>query len=169
MPLRTGVSRCHPSRGIHFLDEQQPRGYGVCGCWHLATLGCQTGLFSWHLAKSETETLNVLKIATILADSFKVCCVSFKFNTLCNAKPNWPNSCGNLLHDTASKIIIWLVGTFGFLFNFTAIVAIQRNKQKRNYKSMIKNLAIGDASLCLYLLLIAISDVIYHYCGQLWV
>ncbi len=31
--------------------------YRVCGCWHLATLGCQTGLFSWHLAKNETETL----------------------------------------------------------------------------------------------------------------
>ena len=31
--------------------------YGLCGCWHPATLGCQTGLFSWHLAKIETETL----------------------------------------------------------------------------------------------------------------
>ena len=31
--------------------------YGVCGSWHLATLGCQTWLFPWHLAKSATETL----------------------------------------------------------------------------------------------------------------
>ena len=31
--------------------------YGVGGCRHLATLGCQTGIFSWHLAKTETETL----------------------------------------------------------------------------------------------------------------
>ena len=66
VPLRAGVSRCCPSRGIHFTGEQTPpypRAYGICGCWHLATLGCQTGLFSWHLAKSETETLLAILIS----------------------------------------------------------------------------------------------------------
>ncbi len=108
------------------------------------------------------DFFKVVRIVTILTESYKVCCVTFKFDTICNAQPNWPNSCGNLLHDAPSKILIWIVATLGLSLNFTAIFVMQNTKQQKSYYSMITSLAIGDNSFCLYLLSIAISDAIFH-------
>ncbi len=106
---------------------------------------------------------NVFKISTILTDSFKVCCISVRFDTICNAKATWPNSCGNLLHDITSKFMIWIVATLGLLLNFTAILVMKiKTRQENNYRAMIRSLALGDISLCLYLLSIAMSDGIFH-------
>ncbi len=110
-----------------------------------------------------TDFFNVNKMFTILTDSYKVCCIIVKFDMICNVKPNWPNSCGNLLHDATSKVIIWLVATLGLFLNFTAFLLLRiKSKQQNNYNSMVKSLVFGDTSFCLYLLSIAISDAVFQ-------
>ncbi len=109
-----------------------------------------------------TDFFNVIKISIILTESYKVCCINVKLNTVCEARPNWPNSCGNLLHDITSKVLIWLVAMIGLFLNFTAVFVLRRKSKQNNYNSMVTGLAFGDTSFCLYLLSIAISDVIFH-------
>ena len=101
-------------------------------------------------------------IAMILTESYKVCCAKLSM-TVCNEKPIWPNSCGKLINDIPAKLMFWIVGLFGFLFNLAAIIMLEvliryQRGTSRNYKNIVTSICFGDGLQCVALLVISIAD-----------
>ncbi len=104
-----------------------------------------------------------LEVWRIHAESYKLCCIKPNPNTTCDAVPDWPNSCGNLIYDRASKIMIWCVGILGMIMNCAVFCLMhQTKKDDTNYKSMVWNIAVGDLLCSLYLLSLSIADLVFH-------
>ncbi len=105
-----------------------------------------------------------MKVTTILVENYKVCCIKPSAETICQAVPVWPNSCGSLIDSRTSKIMIWMVGIFGLTLNVILLFPIQKRTKARDgsYIQTVQNIAVGDTLLCLYLISIAISDAIFQ-------
>ncbi len=110
------------------------------------------------------KTFKGAHIRAILTDSYKACCFKPSMGTTCDVKPDWPNSCGNLIKGTEAKTMIWLVGTLGLLLNSVSIFPTKINSVSggKNHKLMVRNIAFGDTFLCLYMLSIAFVDSVYQ-------
>ncbi len=106
------------------------------------------------------EKVEVRRIDT---DSYKVCCTKPRYDVTCDAKPDWPNSCGNLINDVMSNIMIWCVGILGLIFNSIVLLPKQtKGKENKNYKIIICNVAASDLFFCQYLISLAVASAAFY-------
>ncbi len=96
---------------------------------------------------------------------YKVCCVKPSAETLCYAKPNWPNTCNRLLGHSLVKILIWCIIVIGILMNIYSCIIIWRKlvSSGENYNNLVVLLSINDICYCISLLtkFIVIADDIF--------
>ena len=63
---------------------------------------------------------------TIMTSSYMICCLKPSINTMCPAKPIWPNSCKRLLGVILVKIFIWIISFLGMVLNIISYIVIRQ-------------------------------------------
>ncbi len=102
-------------------------------------------------------------IGLILSDDFHVCCVSSP-STICTARPEWPSSCEALLSHAGLQFSAWCVGVLTTLLNILSIskaaVTLYNTETRKDYNRTVMLINACDLLFGLYLLTIAIVDLI---------
>ena len=111
----------------------------------------------------EHTAFSHVKLTEISTTSHTVCCVSTRSQG-CNITAPWPYSCDSLLEHQSMKIIIWINGITGCLFNFLSFSKQIYNiklKKNRAFSISALSVSVSDLAYCLALLLLAISDRVH--------
>ncbi|XP_065211228.1 G-protein coupled receptor GRL101-like [Planococcus citri] len=100
-----------------------------------------------------TNNLNYLFL-----DEFRFCCVA-KHVEFCYPPPDEFSSCEDLMSNILLRICIWILGIIATFANLLVIVfrTLYKNTNKV-HSFLIKNLALGDLLMGIYLLIIAYVD-----------
>ncbi len=100
----------------------------------------------------------------IIARNYKVCCVKPSLETICQAMPIWPNSCGYLLGDSLVRMFIWCVACLGLILNIVSFLLLKLGKFPGgdSYVNIIACLAFSDTCFSISLLIVVIADQIFQ-------
>ncbi len=105
----------------------------------------------------------MITVKIIQTGSYKVCCISHIYNIACDAKVEWPHSCGNILHGLAFKFLISAIGILGLTLNCIALCLSKGQiGGGKNHHHMVRLIAVSDIVFSIYLLFITIFDIFYH-------
>ena len=103
----------------------------------------------------------------LITDDFKFCCVRPYYLTEENCLPqqNEFSSCDDLMRNGILRSFIWIIGVFALLGNAASLVyhiLFDRKRLKLGYGIFVTNLAISDFVMGLYLIIIAVTDMVYR-------
>ncbi|KAH9523115.1 hypothetical protein Btru_065869 [Bulinus truncatus] len=132
----------------------------------LDTLNIQ-GLMLTELQVDFFKGLTVRKI--LLTSDFKLCCQQIRgyniSSSVCHAPDDATSSCKHIVGDTLKRILVWIVGLLTIAGN--GIVLIYRVVWGREkifqtaYGLFVTCLAVSDLLMAVYLMIIAVVDVVY--------
>ncbi len=119
-----------------------------------------------NLKKNQITTFSNMftntKMALLLTDNPIVCCYTDQKVTNCSAKPTYLSSCKDLLSSKPMKFLIWIIGVFSFIMNATnVVVRLSPYYQRSPVDYNIISIAISDALLGLYLILLGSADIYF--------
>lgn len=98
---------------------------------------------------------------------FKFCCIRpcYVAEDKCFPLRNEFSSCGDLMRHPVLQSMLWIVGSISLLGNFGSIlyrVLYDRERLKIGYGIFVTNLAGADFLMGIYLIMIAIADVVFR-------
>ncbi len=111
-------------------------------------------------------------LSIIFTDNFPICCAATyqELHLNCNATPQWPSSCGDLLSMPAMKVFNILLSlcilTLNLLSIFSCIFSILLD-DKRSYMILVLGINSIDMLYGIYMMVIAIVDL--HYSGTYFI
>lgn len=91
-----------------------------------------------------------------------MCCFAWKYygkSINCQPKPIENITCQNIIPSLYLKLFFWIFSLLGIIGNSFAIIAFLSNRKSSIFYKC--SLAFGDVTISFYLLIVAISDVIY--------
>ncbi|XP_053380174.1 uncharacterized protein LOC123556537 [Mercenaria mercenaria] len=99
--------------------------------------------------------------------SYKYCCIRPNYLQEENCFPNKDefSSCEDLLRLSALQTMLWLIGLCGLFGNTLSVIyrlVYHRERLKLSYEIFVTNLAVADALMGIYLLIIAAADAVYR-------
>ncbi|XP_071945577.1 G-protein coupled receptor GRL101-like [Antedon mediterranea] len=101
-------------------------------------------------------------LQTLYTDEYRFCCVSNGVPN-CFPEPDAFSSCDDLMSNYVLRISIWVLGATAFLGNLVVIIwRVTHSRDNKVHSFLITNLAAGDFCMGVYLLIIAIVDLIYR-------
>ena len=103
----------------------------------------------------------------LITDDFKFCCVKPYYLTQENCLPhqNEFSSCDDLMRNGILRSFIWIIGVFALTGNAAAVfyhIQFDRQRLKLGYGIFVTNLGISDFIMGLYLIIIAVTDMVYR-------
>ncbi|KAH9518945.1 hypothetical protein Btru_008762 [Bulinus truncatus] len=111
----------------------------------------------------------LIVVKSLLTSDFKLCCQQILEDnipsTKCHAPDDAITSCQHIVGDTSKRILVWIVGLLTIAGN--GIVLIYRIVLSREkifqtaYGLFVTGLAVSDLLMGVYLMIIAIVDVVY--------
>jgi Leucine-rich repeat (LRR) protein len=109
----------------------------------------------------------VIGLTTLMTPSYKYCCIrpNYLIDDNCFPKVDEFSSCEDLLRLSALQTMLWLIGVCALIGNLLSVMyrlVYHRNKLKPNYEIFVTNLAVADAIMGIYLLIIAIADATFR-------
>ncbi len=101
------------------------------------------------------------QIHRIITDRYEICCIT---NTMCNAIPKWPHTCGQLIEKRANILIFLCISIIGINFNILLRIFTDSTSGKA-YNRIVKSLSHGHLLFCTGLLILVFSDMHFgsHY------
>ena len=107
------------------------------------------------------------QIDYLFTDDFKFCCFRPYYLTAENCLPqqNEFSSCDDLMRNGILRSFIWIIGVFALIGNAASIfyhIQFDRQRLKLGYGIFVTNLAISDFVMGLYLIIIAVTDMVYR-------
>ena len=103
----------------------------------------------------------------LITDDFKFCCVRPYYLSAENCLPqqNEFSSCADLMRNGILRSFIWIIGVFALIGNAASVfyhIQFDRKRLKLGYGMFVTNLAISDFIMGLYLIIIAVTDMVYR-------
>ena len=103
----------------------------------------------------------------LITDEFKFCCVRpyYLMAENCLPQQNEFSSCDDLMRNGILRSFIWIIGVFALIGNAASVFyhfRFDRKRLKLGYGLFVTNLAISDFVMGLYLIIIAIADMVYR-------
>ena len=107
------------------------------------------------------------QIDYLITDEFKFCCVRpyFLMAENCLPRQNEFSSCDDLMRNGILRSFIWIIGVFALIGNAASVfyhIQFDRKRLKLGYGMFVTNLAISDFVMGLYLIIIAVTDMVYR-------
>ena len=107
------------------------------------------------------------QVDLLFTDDYKFCCVRPYYLAEENCLPHQDefSSCDDLMRNGILRSFVWIIGVFALLGNAAALfyhIQFDRKRLKLGYGIFVTNLAIADFIMGLYLIIIAIADMVYR-------
>ena len=107
------------------------------------------------------------QIDYLITDDFKFCCVRpyYLSEDKCLPRKNEFSSCDDLMRNGILRSFIWIIGVFALLGNAASVfyhIQFDRKRLKLGYGIFVTNLAISDFVMGLYLIIVAVADMVYR-------
>ncbi len=119
----------------------------------------------------DITAINALpKLNILMADAFRVCCISSRTDTICIAPSVLFSSCSNLLHSKLYQGWTIFMAALSTLLNICVLFYGFASGKMNAHKLLVQGLAICDMMYGIYLLIISIFDMLYkgNYATQDW-
>ena len=121
----------------------------------------------------EKTFVNLLSLMVIHTPGFQYCCVAFAHSVQCTHPPIEYSNCSDLLASSALRFCIWILALVAFIGNVAVICWRKKDKKEQTPLSfIIQNLGVADLLMGVYLLIIAVSDVVhkgnYYLYDSIW-
>ena len=107
------------------------------------------------------------QVDLLITDDFKFCCVRpyYLIEENCLPPQNEFSSCDDLMRNGILRSFIWIIGVFALIGNAASLfyhIQFDRKRLKLGYGIFVTNLAVSDFVMGLYLIIIAIADMVYR-------
>lgn len=109
----------------------------------------------------------VIGLNKLMTPSYKYCCIrpNYLSDENCLPKQDEFSSCEDLLRLSALQTMLWLIGLSALFGNTLSVVyrlVYHRQRLKLSYEIFVTNLAVADAIMGVYLLIIAVADAVFR-------
>ncbi|MCG8034832.1 MAG: 7 transmembrane receptor, partial [Candidatus Thiodiazotropha taylori] len=109
----------------------------------------------------------VAGLKTLLTDAYKFCCIKPETVADENCFPQRDefSSCEDMVREEALRFLLWVIGVLalvGNVISFLYRLRFDRKRLKLGYGVFVTNLAVADLLMGIYLLIIAVGDVIFR-------
>jgi len=109
----------------------------------------------------------VSEVRRLITPAYKFCCFRPKVLGESDCLPHGDafSSCQDLLKSRSQQVLLWLIGSIALLGNMASLIyriSVDRQRLTLGYGIFVTNLAVSDFLMGMYLIIIAIADVVYR-------
>jgi hypothetical protein len=108
----------------------------------------------------------ITSLRELYTPEFKFCCIRPKYvpEEKCKPLKDEFSSCDDLMRNYILKVLLWIVGIAALCGNLLTIIyrlACDRERLQIGYGIFVTNLAVADFLMGVYLIIIAVADLVY--------